>query len=120
METFRDHDNREEIGYKLCGQDFVHDLLGLLMLQSQANWYPGWKLCSHLPLVKEQMESFIDEVSEDIPASNVCPCLHERIEELREKRYGHSELEEGWFVIGGGEGQMPVNWSARELRITTV
>ena len=124
METFRDHDNREEIGYKLCGQDFVHDLLGLLdllwplvvlMLQSQANWYPGWKLCSHLPLVKEQMESFIDEVSEDIPASNVCPRLHERIEELREKRYGRSELEEGWFVIGGGEGQMPVNWSAREL-----
>ena len=32
METFRDHDNREEIGYKLCGQDFVHNLLGLLDL----------------------------------------------------------------------------------------
>ncbi len=82
METFRDHDNQEEIGYELCGQDFVHDLLGLLdllsdMLQSQANWYPGWKLCSHLPLVKEQMESFINEVSEDIPASNVCPaCMN--------------------------------------------
>ena len=85
------------------------------MLQLQANWYPGWKLCSHLPLVKEQMESFIDEVSQDIPASNVCPHQHEWIEELREKRYSRSELEEGWFVIGGGEGQMPVNWSAREL-----
>ena len=50
VETFKDHDNREEIGYKLCGQDFVHDLLGVLdllwplvvlMLQSQSNWYPG-------------------------------------------------------------------------------
>ena len=46
METFKDHDNREEIGYKLCGQDFVHDLLGVLdllwplvvlMLHAQAN-----------------------------------------------------------------------------------
>jgi hypothetical protein len=62
--------------------------------------------------VKEQMASFIDEVSQDIPASNVCPHLHERIEELQEKCYGCSELEEGWFVIGGGECQMPVNWSA--------
>ena len=40
------HNNREEIGYKLFGQDFVHDLVGVLdlllllvvlMLQSQAN-----------------------------------------------------------------------------------
>ena len=31
METFKDHDNREEVGYKLCGQDFVHDLLGFLI-----------------------------------------------------------------------------------------
>ena len=118
IETFKDHDNREEIGYKLCGQDFVHDLLGVLdllwplvvlMLHAQANWYPGWKLTSHIPLVKGQMESFVAEVS------NVCPRLHQRIEELQEKRYGRSELELGWFVVGGGEDQVPVNWSAREL-----
>ena len=45
----------------------------------------------------------------------VCLRLHQRTEELREKRYGRSELEIGWFVIGGGKDQMPVNWSAREL-----
>ena len=46
IETFKDHDNREELQYKLCGQDFVHDLLGILdllwplvvlMLHSQSN-----------------------------------------------------------------------------------
>ena len=61
------------------------------------------------------MESFVAEVSEDIPAFNVCPPLYQRIEERREKRYGRSELEVGWFVVGGGEDQVPVNWSAREL-----
>ena len=95
METFKDHDNREEIGYKLCGQDFVHDLLGVLdllwplvvlILHAQANWYPGWKMTTYIPLVKGQMESFLAEVSEDIPESNVCPRLHQQIEELREKR----------------------------------
>ncbi len=94
LETFEDHNNREEISYKFCGQDFVHDLLGVLdllwplvvlMLQSQVNWYQGWELCSHIPLVKEQMESFIAEVSEHMPASNVCLQLHEQIEELQEK-----------------------------------
>ena len=122
--TFKDHDNREEFGYKLRGQDFVHDLLGVvdllwplvvLMLHAQANWYPGWMLTSHIPLVKGQMESFVAEVSEDTRAFNVCFRLHQRIEELREKSYGRSELELGWFVVGGGEDQVPVNWSAREL-----
>ena len=46
IETFKDHDNHEELRYKLCGQDFVHDLLGILdllwplvvlMLHSQSN-----------------------------------------------------------------------------------
>jgi hypothetical protein len=27
IETFKDHDNREDFGYKLCGQDFVLDLI---------------------------------------------------------------------------------------------
>ena len=74
IETFKDHDNREELGYKLCGQDFVHDLLGVLdllwplvvlMLQLHANWYSGWKLCSHIVFVREQMESFIVEVAKE-------------------------------------------------------
>ena len=64
IETFKDHDNREEIGYKLCGQDFVHDLLGVpdllwclvvLMFQLQSNWYSSWKLCAHIPSVRRQI-----------------------------------------------------------------
>lgn len=124
IETFKDHDNREELGYKLCGQDFVHDLLGVLdllwplvvlMLQSQAEWYPGWKLCSHIPLVKRQIELFIVEVSKDDPASYVCPRLSKRIDEIREKRYGRSDLKTGWFVVRGGDDGVPTEWTAREL-----
>ena len=32
IETFKDHDNRPDLGYKLYGQDFVLDLLGVLDL----------------------------------------------------------------------------------------
>ena len=125
LETFKDHDNREELRYKLCGQDFVHDLLGsldllwplvVLMLHSQSNWYPGWKLCAHIPLVKRQMEGFLNEVSKEVPASFECPRLHERIEEIRDSRYGNSELEMGWFVVGGSDQGLPVEWKARELQ----
>ena len=125
IETFKDHDNREELGCKLCGQDFVHDLLGILdllwplvvlMLQSQSNWYPCWKLCAHIPLVKRQMEGFLNKVSEEVPASFECPQLHERIEEIRDSRYGNSELEMGWFVVGGGDQGLPVEWKPRELQ----
>jgi hypothetical protein len=74
IETFKDHDNHEKVGYKLYGQDFVHDLLAVLdllwplvalMLQAQAQWYPGWKLCSHIPLVKMQIERFLLEITKD-------------------------------------------------------
>ena len=50
IETFKHHDNRPDLRYKLYGQDFVLDLLGVLdllwplvlpMLQSQASWCPG-------------------------------------------------------------------------------
>ena len=74
IETFKDHDNHEKVGYKLYGQDFVHNLLGVLdllwplvalMLQAQAQWYPGWKLCSHIPLVKMQTECFLLKITKD-------------------------------------------------------
>jgi hypothetical protein len=32
IETFKDPDNHEDFGYKLCGQDFVLDLIGILDL----------------------------------------------------------------------------------------
>ena len=37
------------------------------------------------------------------------------MEELRENIYGNSELEVGWFVVGGGEHGIPVDWKAREI-----
>lgn len=125
IETFKDHDNREEMGYKLCGQDFVHDLLGVLdllwplvvlMLQAQAEWYPGWKLCSHVPLVKRQMQRYIEEVSKIDPDDFVCPRLSQRVHEIRDYRFGQSELETGWFVVREGDGKVPVDWVAREMQ----
>ena len=112
-ETFKAHDNREEIGYNVWSRfcPWSSGGSGFALATSCTND----ARTSELPLVKGQMERFVAEVSEDIPASNVCPRLRQRIEELREKRLGRSELEIGWFVVSGGKDQVPVNWSAQEL-----
>ena len=110
--TFKDHNNREDFGYKLCGQDFVLDLIGILdllwplivlMLQSQANWCPGWKLCCYVRLVKAKRKKFIRELRKDVPDAAICPRLHKRISEIKQLRYGNSELVLGWFVTVEGE-----------------
>ena len=47
------------------------------MLHSQDNWYPGWKLCAHIPLVKRQMEGFLNEVAEEVQRlSNALDCMN--------------------------------------------
>ena len=62
------------------------------------------------------MEGFLNKVSEEVPASFECPRLHERIEEIRDSGYSNIELEMGWFVVGGGDQGLPVEWKARELQ----
>ena len=73
IETSKDHDNRPDVGYKLYGRDFVLDLWGILdllwplvvlMLQSQAQWCPGWKFESYIPAVQEQLSKFVEEMDE--------------------------------------------------------
>ena len=53
VEPFRDHQNDKETLYKLCRNDFVYDLCGILdllwpivvlTLKVQLQWLPGWKL----------------------------------------------------------------------------
>ena len=68
-----------------------------------------------IPLVKEQIERFIVQVSKEDPAAYVCPRLSQRVDEIREMCYSQSDLETGWFVVGGGDNGVPVDWSAREL-----
>ena len=84
------------------------------MLQSQANWCPGWKLCRYVPFVKAEMKKFIGELRKDVPDAAICPRLHKRISEIKRLRYGNSELVLGWFVTEEGEDGMPVDWEARE------
>ena len=72
-------------------------------------------MCPH-PLVKRLMEGFLNEVYEEVPASFECPRLHERIKEIRDNHYGNSELEMSWFVVGGGEHGLLVEWKAQELQ----
>ncbi len=82
IEAFKDHDNREDIGYQMFGQDFVTDLLGtldllwplvVLMLQMQAQWCPGWKLERYVPKVRKQMEMFCNTIEEEIPPTEASP-----------------------------------------------
>ena len=42
------------------------------MLQSQAQWCPGWKIESYIPALQDQLTMFIDEMDEDIPYPSVC------------------------------------------------
>jgi hypothetical protein len=40
-----------------------------------------------------------------------------RIDEIRQMRYGQSRLKPGWLVVDdGADDEMPVNWTARELK----
>lgn len=41
IETFKDHDNNEEIGSKLCGQYFIHYLLGDGRSELTMAWFAG-------------------------------------------------------------------------------
>lgn len=122
IETFKDHENRLDVGYKLYGQDFAVDLLGLLdllwplvilMLQSQTQWCPGWKFESYIPAVQDQLTTFIAEMDEDIPSSSVSPRLNKHLADIMEKKYGKCELVEGWLVVEEVAGK-PVEWQARE------
>jgi hypothetical protein len=121
IQTFKDHDNRPDVGYKLYGRDFVIDLLGILdllwplvvlMLQSQAQWCPGWKIESYIPAVQDQLTMFIDEMDEDIPYPSVCPRLNKHLLDVVDKKYGRCELDDGWILVE--EENESFKWVARE------
>ncbi len=82
------------------------------MLQSQANWCPGWKLCRYVLLVKAEASKLICKLHKDVPHAAICPRLHNLISEIKRLRYGNSELVLGWFVTEEGEDGMPVDWEA--------
>lgn len=77
INTYRDHDNHELNEYKLAGQDFVFDLLGvidllwplvLVMLRGQMLSCPGWKIAAWIPQVKDQMNWFAAQVTNEKPS----------------------------------------------------
>ena len=64
VETFKEHNNEEELRYNLCGSDFIFDLCGVLdmlwllvvlMLKTQLQWSPGWKLPAYVIAVVKQI-----------------------------------------------------------------
>ena len=64
VETFKEHNNEEELLYNLCGSDFIFDLCGVLdmlwplvvlMLKTQLQSRPGWKLPAYLIAVVKQI-----------------------------------------------------------------
>ncbi|XP_065055039.1 uncharacterized protein LOC135683655 [Rhopilema esculentum] len=123
IESYKDHDNREDLGYKLCGQDFCFDLLGLLdllwplvtlMLEGQAQWCPGWKFAGYIPKARDEIIKIMIEIGKESPAKEICKWLGDRGEEIRNMKYGHSNLKVGWLVVEEKKG-MPVSWEAREI-----
>ena len=75
-ETFKDHHNQPDILYKLCGNDFVYDLCGIidllwpivvLMLKAQQECSPGWSFPEYVKRVKTQLRAFEQEIMKSTP-----------------------------------------------------
>ena len=107
VETFKDHHNAPDMLYKLCGNDFIFDLCGLidllwplvvLMLRAQQEWCPGWKFPAFVDKVRKQITLFQQQISKSIPSKESSPLLHMHAKEIEEMRYGKSTLVLGWIL----------------------
>lgn len=119
----RDHDNHELNEYKIAGQDFLYDLLGLidllwplvlLMLRAQLLRCPGWKIAGWLPQVRDRLILFSTEVMNQKPSKEASPRLHTHAEDIARFSYKSTELVEGWLVVSEEQGK-PITWAMREL-----
>ena len=106
-ETFKDHHNKPDILYKLCGNDFVCDLCGLidllwplvvLMLKAQQEWCPGWKFVTYVKRVKAQLKRFEKEVAKPKPEKSIWPLLHKHAKDIEQFKYGRTVLVRGWIL----------------------
>ena len=122
IETFKDHDNREDYGYRLYGQNFVIDLLGLLdllkplaalMTQIQAQSCPGWKLTGYIPVVRNHTKQFIANLKSGC-FSLVTSRFRKHMEDIKNFNYGKTVLVEGWLITEKGENGKPIKWDARD------
>ncbi len=123
IETFKDHDNTPEVGYKLYGQDFVFDLMAvldslwplvLLTLEAQAQWCPGWKFVRYIEKSRKEIQKVINEISSADPSKQVFKYLGAHLHEIKGFKYGQSKLEIGWLVIKEEKGY-PIEWKAHEI-----
>ena len=121
VETYRDHENKEINEYKLAGQDFVFDLLGLidllrpivlLMLRGQLLWCPGWKLVPRLNQTVKQLQFF--EICQAKPSKLAAPNIHRHVEDLCAMKFKDVDLVDGWLVQDETSGK-PTEWKMREL-----
>ena len=76
VETFRDRQNDEETLYKLCGNDFIYDLCGILdllwpivvlILKAQLQWLPGWKFPAFIDAALQRINLFSEEIMNETP-----------------------------------------------------
>ena len=123
VETYRDHDNKEINEYKLAGQDFVFDLLGLidllrpillLILRGQLLWCPGWKLVPWLNQTVKQLQFFSDEICQAKPSKLAAPNIHRHVEDICAMKFKDVDLVDGWLVEDDTSGK-PTEWKMREL-----
>jgi hypothetical protein len=114
VETFKDHDNEEELLYKLCGSDFIFDLCGVLdtlwplvvlMLKAQLQWCSGWKFPAYVIAVVKQIRRFSVEVFKKVPSEQVSPRLHNHGKDIEAFRFGKSTLVLGWMLQKKGNSR---------------
>ena len=124
VETFLDHHNEEEMRYKLCRNDFVYDLCGILdllrpivelMLMAQLQWCPGWKFPCYIELAIAQLELFSLEILKHVPDKKASPRLHKHAKDIGQNRFKSVELEPGWIIVGRKDNGDFV-WEARDIQ----
>ena len=103
INAFRDHDNEEVKEYKLAGQDFVFNHLGVIdllwplvltMLCGQMLSCPGWTIATWITQVKDQMNLFATQVSREIPSLSASH-LHKHAADIAKFKYNNIELVQG-------------------------
>ena len=124
VETFRDHDNDQKTLFKLCGNDFIFYLCGLLdllwpvvilKLKAQLQWLLGRKFSIFVEQTISKIDMFAREVIMEVPSKSASPHLNEYAMDIESLKYKSINLEQGWIAKSDSTSSEKITWITREI-----
>lgn len=127
IQTFRKHKYTIVEKYKIAGQDFVLDLLGVcdvlepflkVFLEVQSISTPVWKIVTWWPRLKAHVQETVEELKRGKTTRLLL--LDKNITDILTLQYKNIELVRGWIVVStetytkGKNKQIVDNWQQRE------